>query len=149
MPFLYFFSLRSNMVYLSRGSISASVGISAFHVSSALSVSPCRASALSSVSTTASTARRRSRWRAFWNRESLQGIFLQFDKTKVSGQLLYHFYFSCGPPPSARALQVSVEIEFGPAGLHIVAASQSRGGIGSRFFRLAIGGCRFMPAQVS
>jgi hypothetical protein len=30
-PFLYFFSLRSNIVYLSLGSISASVGISAFH----------------------------------------------------------------------------------------------------------------------
>jgi hypothetical protein len=77
MPFLYRFSLRSNMVYLSLGSISASVGIDSFHVSSDRNVSPFLASALSSVSITASTARRRLRWRAFWNRDSRQGVFLE------------------------------------------------------------------------
>jgi len=38
-PFLYLFSFRSNRVYLSFGSISSSVGISAFHRSSAATVS--------------------------------------------------------------------------------------------------------------
>jgi hypothetical protein len=50
---------------LSRGSIWASVGISAFHRSSDLSVSPFLANALLSVSTTWSTARNRFRCRAF------------------------------------------------------------------------------------
>lgn len=39
-PFLYFFAFLSNMVYLSLGSISCSVGISAFHLSISLIV-PC------------------------------------------------------------------------------------------------------------
>lgn len=53
------------MVYLSRGIIWASVGISDFHRSSELSVSPFLAKALVSVSTTESTARNRLRWRNF------------------------------------------------------------------------------------
>lgn len=76
MPFLYRFSLRSKMVYLSLGSISASVGIDSFHVSRAVSVSPCLASAASRVATTESTARSRLRWRVFWKRDSRQGVFL-------------------------------------------------------------------------
>lgn len=63
------------MVYLSLGSISASVGISAFHRSTAATVSPCFASAASTVETTSSTARRRSLCLLFWNLDSLQGIF--------------------------------------------------------------------------
>ncbi len=77
MLFRYFFSLRSKMVYLSLGSISASVGMSAFQRSSDRAVMPCLASAWSSVATTLSTARSRLRWRAFWNRDSRQGDFLQ------------------------------------------------------------------------
>ena len=64
------------MVYLSRGSISASVGISAFHRSNDLRVSPFLANAVLSVSTTWSTARNRFRWRAFWVGERRHGIFL-------------------------------------------------------------------------
>lgn len=76
MPLRYLFAFRSNMVYLSRGSICASVGISAFHRSNDLSVSPFFASALESVSTTWSTARNRFRCRYFWVGERRQGIFL-------------------------------------------------------------------------
>lgn len=76
MPFLYFFSFLSKMVYLSLGSISCSVGISFFHNSTALVVIFCLAKALSTVATTKSTALRRFRCRAFWNLESRQGIFL-------------------------------------------------------------------------
>lgn len=75
MPFRYFFSFRSNMVYLSFGSISSSVGISAFHRSIASKVCPLFASAVSSVATTLSTARSRSLCRLFWNFDSRQGIF--------------------------------------------------------------------------
>ena len=75
-PFRYFFSLRSKIVYLSLGNISHSAGISSFQRSTALDVSPCFASAASTVAMTASTARRRLRWRAFWGCESRQGIFL-------------------------------------------------------------------------
>lgn len=63
------------MVYLSFGSISSSVGISAFHRSIASKVCPLFASAASSVATTLSTARSRSLCRLFWNFDSLQGIF--------------------------------------------------------------------------
>lgn len=45
-PFRYLFSFLSNMVYLSLGSISCSVGISAFHRSSDSRVCPFFASAL-------------------------------------------------------------------------------------------------------
>lgn len=76
MPFRYFFSYRAKMVYLSLGAISASVGISSFHLSSDLSDSPFLANALSKVATTSSTARSRLRWRSFWNRESRHGVFL-------------------------------------------------------------------------
>src|SRR5436305_9731563 len=65
-PFRYFFSFRSKIVYLSLGSISSSVGISFFHLSIAFAVIPCLDSALSTVRTTVSTSRRRFRWRAFW-----------------------------------------------------------------------------------
>jgi hypothetical protein len=64
------------MVYLSLGSISCSVGISSLHRSSAFSVSPCFASAASTVPTTLSTARNRFRCLAFWNFDRRQGIFL-------------------------------------------------------------------------
>lgn len=72
------------MVYLSLGSISASVGIVSFHTSRALRVWPCFFSAWSSVSTTASTARRRLRCRAFWNLESRHGIFLYHQPLRLA-----------------------------------------------------------------
>jgi hypothetical protein len=75
MPLRYLFSFLSNMVYLSRASISASVGMADFHSSTAATVVPCRASAASTVATTVSTARRRSRCRLFWNLDSRHGIF--------------------------------------------------------------------------
>ncbi len=75
-PFRYLFSFRSNIVYLSLGTISPSFGISSFHLSTALVFMPCFVSALSTVAMTASTARRRLRWRAFWGAERRQGIFL-------------------------------------------------------------------------
>ena len=75
-PFRYFFSFRSNIVYLSLGTISRSIGISSFHNSTALVFIPCFASASSTVAMTASTARRRLRWRAFCGAESRHGIFL-------------------------------------------------------------------------
>jgi hypothetical protein len=65
------------MVYLSRGIISASVGISDFQRSSDLSVSPFLARAVASVSTTESTARNRLRCRSFWDGERRHGIFLR------------------------------------------------------------------------
>lgn len=74
-PFRYLFSLRSKMVYLSFARISSSLGISAFHLSTDLVVSPFLASALSSVATTESTARRRRRCRRFWNLDSRHGVF--------------------------------------------------------------------------
>lgn len=77
MPLRYLLAFRSNMVYLSLGSIWASVGISAFHRSNDLSVSPFLASALLSVSTTLSTARNRLRCRNFCVGERRQGIFLR------------------------------------------------------------------------
>ena len=78
-PFRYLFSFRSNIVYLSLGTISPSLGISSFHRSTAFVVSPFLASALSTVAMTASTARRRLRWRAFWGEERRQGIFLEIN----------------------------------------------------------------------
>lgn len=75
-PFRYLFSFRSNIVYLSRGTISSSRGISSFHRSTAFADVPCFASALSTTAITLSTMRRRFRWRAFCGRESRQGIFL-------------------------------------------------------------------------
>ena len=75
-PFLYFFSFRSKIVYLSLGRISASVGISAFHRSRSLTVVPCFLSAVSIVAMTLSTMRRRLRCRAFWGAERRHGIFL-------------------------------------------------------------------------
>jgi hypothetical protein len=77
MPLRYLFAFRSNMVYLSRGIISASVGISAFQRSNDLSVSPFLAKAVASVSTTESTARNRLRCRSFWDGERRHGIFLR------------------------------------------------------------------------
>ncbi len=79
MLFLYFFSFLSKMVYLSFGTISCSIGISAFHLSTALVVMPCFAKALSTTATTVSTARRRFRCRAFWNFDSRHGIFLHLN----------------------------------------------------------------------
>lgn len=76
-PFRYFFSFLSKIVYLSLGTISSSRGISAYHRSTALVVKPpFRCSAALTVSTTRSTARRRLRCRAFCGRESRHGIFL-------------------------------------------------------------------------
>lgn len=61
-PFRYRFSFRSNIVYLSFGLISASVGISSFHLSSFVVDSRlCFLRALSTVVTTLSTRRRRLR----------------------------------------------------------------------------------------
>lgn len=65
MLFLYFFSFRSKMVYLSFGTISCSTGISSFHLSTGLVVKLYLDNALSSVATTESTARNRLRCRAF------------------------------------------------------------------------------------
>lgn len=76
-PFLYLFTFLSNTVYLSLGSISASVGISIFQRSTFFMLNPVRASALSSVSTMLSTCRRRSRCLYFWWRDRRQGIFLK------------------------------------------------------------------------
>jgi hypothetical protein len=72
------------MVYLSRGIIWASVGISAVHRSSDLSVSPFFANALATVATTWSTAFNRLRCRNFWVGERRHGIFLR----RVSGGVL-------------------------------------------------------------
>ena len=76
MLFLYFFSFLSKIVYLSFGTISCSIGISSFHLSTAFIVAPCFANALSNTATTVSTALRRFRCRAFWNLDSRHGIFL-------------------------------------------------------------------------
>jgi hypothetical protein len=65
-PFLYLFTFRSNTVYLSFGSISCSVGISTFHLSTFFIVCPCLASAALTVATRESTFRKRSRCRYFW-----------------------------------------------------------------------------------
>ena len=78
MPFLYFFSLRSNMVYLSRGNISSSRGISLYHLSTALLVMPpFFDKAALMVSTTRSTSRNRFRCRAFCGGDNRQGRFLE------------------------------------------------------------------------
>ena len=76
MPLRYLLALRSNMVYLSLGSIWASVGISVFHRSSDFNVSPRFANALATVATTWSTACNRFRCRNFWVGERRHGIFL-------------------------------------------------------------------------
>ena len=86
-PLRYFFSFRSKMVYLSLGTISSSHGISSFHLSTAFVVMPCLANALSTVATTVSTARRRFRCRAFWNLDSLHGIFLSDQLTLAEPSL--------------------------------------------------------------
>jgi len=76
-PFRYSLAFRSKRVYLSFASISASVGISAFHRSIAAIVSPpCFSSAVESVSTSLSTRCRRLRWRYFCGADMRQGIFL-------------------------------------------------------------------------
>lgn len=74
-PFLYLFAFRSNMVYLSLGLISSSLGISESHLSTVGSVCPCLASALLTVSTTESTPRMRRRCLLFWNLDMRHGIF--------------------------------------------------------------------------
>lgn len=76
-PFRYFFALRSNSVYLSLGSISASVGISSFHRSTAAATMPCFASALSTHATMRSTRRSRCRCRYFCMLDMRHGIFLR------------------------------------------------------------------------
>ena len=76
------------MVYLSLGSISCSVGISAFHRSSCFRVSPFFASAAFTVATTSSTARSRFRCLYFWGCDSLQGIFLQRNQSSVQTIIL-------------------------------------------------------------
>jgi hypothetical protein len=76
-PLRYLFTLRSKTVYLSLGNISCSVGISIFHLSIFFMLWLCRARALSSVSITESTWRRRSRWRYFWCRDRRHGTFLR------------------------------------------------------------------------
>ena len=63
------------MVYLSFGIISCSIGISFFHDSIDFITIPFLVRALSITLITLSTARNRFRWRAFWNFESLHGIF--------------------------------------------------------------------------
>ena len=60
-PFLYVFSFRSNIVYLSLGTISSSLGISFFHLSTAFAVIPFLANALSTIEMTSSTMRSRLR----------------------------------------------------------------------------------------
>jgi hypothetical protein len=80
--FRYFFSFRSKMVYLSFGTISCSTGISSFQRSTAFVTMPCLANAVSTHATTASTARRRFRCRAFWNLESRHGIFLHHNPSQ-------------------------------------------------------------------
>ena len=57
MPFLYFLSFLSKIVYLSLGNISSSQGISLYHRSIAFAViPPCFFKALLTVSTTLSTS---------------------------------------------------------------------------------------------
>jgi hypothetical protein len=67
MPFRYFFSFRSKILYLSFGSISSSLGISVYHRCTAFVVWawPFRCKAALTTSTTLSTRRRRFRCRAF------------------------------------------------------------------------------------
>lgn len=74
-PLRYRLALRSNMVYLSLGRISSSRGISSSQRARAGSACPRRASAPPTVSTTASTARIRSRCRRFWNLDMRHGVF--------------------------------------------------------------------------
>ena len=77
MPFRYFLSFRSKMVYLSFGSISSSRGISLYQRSIAFAVTPpFFSSAALTVSTTLSTSLSRFRCRAFCGAESRHGIFL-------------------------------------------------------------------------
>lgn len=64
-PFLYFFSFRSKMVYLSLGNISSSRGISAYHLSIAFALIPWFFNAVLRVSTTLSTNFNLFRCRAF------------------------------------------------------------------------------------
>ena len=77
MPFRYFFSFRSKMVYLSLGSISSSRGISVYHRWTAFVVSawPFLCRAVLTTSTTLSTSRRRLRWRDFWGLDRRHGLF--------------------------------------------------------------------------
>src|SRR4051794_7967015 len=101
MPLRYFFSFLSKMVYLSLGSISASVGISACHLSTAFKVSPFFAKAFATVSTTLSTARNRCRCLYFWWGERRHGIFLQ-SKMSVNYDILNNppvLAYQRRPPP--------------------------------------------------
>jgi len=108
MPFRYFLSFRSKMVYLSFGSISSSRGISLYQRSIAFAVTPpFFSSAALTVSTTLSTSLSRFRCRAFCGAESRHGIFLYtIISMQRPAQIRWERYHSSPPDRGAEGLNI-------------------------------------------